>query len=56
METVTELLENNVKVLVSGITVNNDISSDVYNLEKINKINVLGGNHYSTEKFACDLL
>lgn len=53
METVTELLDNNVKVLISGITVNNDISSEVHSCEKANRINVLGGTHYSTEKFAC---
>ena len=53
METVTELLDNNVKVLISGITVNNDISSEVHRCEKANRINVLGGTHYSTEKFAC---
>ena len=53
METVTELLDNNVKVLISGITVNNDISSEVHRCEKANRIKVLGGTHYSTEKFAC---
>lgn len=52
-ETVDELLENDIKVLVSGITVKNEFSSEVHNLEKANQINVLGGTHYSTEKFAC---
>ena len=51
--TVAELLENNIKVLVSGVTVNNEVFSEVHKLEKANKINVLGGTHYSTEKFAC---
>jgi len=53
METIAELIEDNVKVLISGITVNNDISSEVHSCEKANKINILGGTHYSTEKFAC---
>lgn len=53
METVTELLDNNVKVLISGITTNNEIFSEVHKYEKENRINVLGGTHYSTEKFAC---
>ncbi len=53
METVAELLENNVKVLITGITVNNHFSSEVHRFEKENGINVLGGTHYSTEKFAC---
>lgn len=51
--TVNELIDNNIKVLVTGITVNNDISSEVHRCEKSNGINVLGGTHYSTEKFAC---
>ncbi len=53
METIAELLDNNVKVLISGITINNEVSSEIHNHEKANKINVLGGTHYSTEKFAC---
>jgi len=40
METVTEILDNNVKVLITGITVNNDISSEVHRCEKANGINV----------------
>ncbi len=32
---------------------NNNFSQEVHNFEKENKINVLGGTHYSTEKFAC---
>ena len=52
-EVVTELLENNIKVFISGITVNNAVSSEVHKLEKENRINILGGTHYSTEKFAC---
>lgn len=53
IDTVTELLDNNVKVLITGITVNNDFSSEVHRFEKENRVNVLGGTHYSTEKFAC---
>lgn len=53
IETVNELIDNNIKVLITGITVNNDISSEVHRCEKANGINVLGGTHYSTEKFAC---
>ncbi|NLU26768.1 MAG: hypothetical protein GXX00_06415 [Hungateiclostridium thermocellum] len=53
IETVNELIDNNIKVLITGITVNNDVSSEVHRCEKANGINVLGGTHYSTEKFAC---
>jgi putative NIF3 family GTP cyclohydrolase 1 type 2 len=52
-DTISEMLENNVKVLISGITVKNHNSSEVHELEQANHINVLGGTHYSTEKFAC---
>jgi|GEM_PF-4455162 len=45
-----KLLESNIKVLVTGITVNNAVSSEVHRKE--NGINILGGTHYPTEKFA----
>jgi Uncharacterized conserved protein len=46
MDTLHELVENNVRVLVTGITVNNSVSSEVHIFEKENGINVLGGTHY----------
>jgi putative NIF3 family GTP cyclohydrolase 1 type 2 len=52
-DTVSEMIENNVSVLITGISVNNESFSEVHKLEFINHINVLGGTHYSTEKFAC---
>lgn len=52
-DTVFEMIENNVKVLITGISVSNQNSSEVHKLEKDNSINLLGGTHYSTEKFAC---
>ncbi len=52
-DTVYEMLENNVNVLITGISVNNERDSEVHELEQKNCINVLGGTHYSTEKFAC---
>jgi putative NIF3 family GTP cyclohydrolase 1 type 2 len=51
--TVLEMLENKVNVLITGISVNNKDFSGVHELEQKNHINVLGGTHYSTEKFAC---
>jgi len=52
-ETISEMIENNVNTLITGIAVNNESYSEVHELEQINHINVLGGTHYSTEKFAC---
>jgi len=53
MGVVTALAEENIDLLVTGVTVKNEFSQEVHNFEKENKINVLGGTHYSTEKFAC---
>ena len=50
---VKELIENNINVLVSGLSCNNKYSSEAHKLEQENKINLLGGTHYSSEKFAC---
>lgn len=50
---VSEMIENKVNVLITGISVNNEYSAEVHELEQKNCINVLGGTHYSTEKFAC---
>ena len=52
-DTISEMLENNVKVLITGISVNNEHSAETHRREQENQINVLGGTHYSTEKFAC---
>jgi putative NIF3 family GTP cyclohydrolase 1 type 2 len=52
-DTVYEMLENNVNILITGISVNNESYSEVHELEQKSCINVLGGTHYSTEKFAC---
>ena len=50
---VNGMIENNIKVLVTGVTAHNEVSAEVHAFEKENHINVLGGTHYSTEKFAC---
>jgi putative NIF3 family GTP cyclohydrolase 1 type 2 len=52
-DTISEMVENNVNVLITGVSVNNERYSEIHKLEQKNCINVLGGTHYSTEKFAC---
>lgn len=47
-----EMVKENIKTLITGVTIVNDYSSQVHSFEKENGINVLGGTHYSTEKFA----
>ncbi len=50
---IEELIENNIKTLVTGITLKSDLSEAAHELLKNNRINLIGGTHYSTEKFAC---
>ncbi|MEG1256847.1 Nif3-like dinuclear metal center hexameric protein [Clostridium sp.] len=52
-ETFNDMIEDDLNVLITGVSVNNPKFSEVHELEKRNYINVLGGTHYSTEKFAC---
>lgn len=49
-----EIVRNNVNVLVTGITAKNDYSKEAHELAEQNGISILGGTHYSTEKFACE--
>lgn len=53
LDTVSEMIENNLHVLITGISSNSEAYSEVHEYERKNHINVLGGTHYSTEKFAC---
>jgi len=46
------MLNNNIKILITGVTIVNEYSEKSHKLEKENHINLLGGTHYSTEKFA----
>lgn len=52
-ETIQEIAQNNVNVLVTGITVKNDHSKKAHSFAEKRRINILGGTHYSTERFAC---
>jgi putative NIF3 family GTP cyclohydrolase 1 type 2 len=53
MEILPAVTGKAVSTLITGITVENEISAAVHQYEKENRINLLGGTHYSTEKFAC---
>ncbi|MCL2671643.1 MAG: Nif3-like dinuclear metal center hexameric protein [Clostridiales bacterium] len=50
---VRELIENDINVLITGISLHNARSSEVHSLEQAHGIYLLGGTHYSSEKFAC---
>ncbi len=53
VEMLEEIAESGVNVLVTGITAKNDHSQKSHDYAKKHNINILGGTHYSTEKFAC---
>lgn len=52
-----DILEECVKLgidtLVTGVTAKNSHSMKAHEFAEKNRINILGGTHYSTEKFAC---
>ena len=52
-ETIEEIAQNKVTVLITGITAKNEHSKKSHDFAKNHRINILGGTHYSTEKFAC---
>lgn len=47
-----EMQQEGIYTLITGVTLINDYSRAVHDWEQMNKINVLGGTHYATEKFA----
>lgn len=53
VEFLTLMAKEGVDAFVTGITVKNDHSAKAHEFAKDNKISLLGGTHYSSEKFAC---
>lgn len=53
IEVLKEVADAGINTFVTGITASNDYSRKVHDFAKEKKINLLGGTHYSTEKFAC---
>jgi putative NIF3 family GTP cyclohydrolase 1 type 2 len=53
LEILKEVFDEGVNTFITGITAKNNHSKLAHDFSKENKINVLGGTHYSTEKFAC---
>jgi len=48
-----EIARESINVYITGITAKNNHSAEPHKFAEENKINILGGTHYSTEKFAC---
>jgi len=53
LDILKEIEEKKVNILVTGVTANSDYSKKAHEFAEKNQINILGGTHYSTEKFAC---
>jgi len=53
IEFLEEIAKENVNTFVTGITVKNDHSKKDHEFAERKRINILGGTHYSTERFAC---
>jgi len=53
LEMLKEIMKEGINLFITGISVKNDHSKKAHEFAEKNKINVLGGTHYSTEKFAC---
>jgi len=50
---VQEVHEKKINTLVTGVSLVSEYSEKAHAFERENRINVMGGTHYSTEKFAC---
>lgn len=53
IEVLQEIINLGINTFVTGVTILNEYSKKIHEFEKENKINLIGGTHYSTEKFAC---
>lgn len=53
VEYLQQIADEGVNTFITGITAKNSHSQKAHDFAKQHKINVLGGTHYSTEKFAC---
>jgi putative NIF3 family GTP cyclohydrolase 1 type 2 len=53
LENLQDSFAEGVKTIITGISARNSHSEKTHAYEEANGINVLGGTHYSTEKFAC---
>lgn len=52
-ESIQEIADNDIKLLITGISNRNSHSEKAHQIAENYWISILGGTHYSTEKFAC---
>lgn len=53
VDTLKDIAKEGVNTFVTGITAKSEHSKEAHLFAQKNKINILGGTHYSTETFAC---
>jgi len=53
IDIVQEIINLGINTYITGVTILNEYSKKIHEFEKENRINLIGGTHYSTEKFAC---
>lgn len=53
VEMLEEIAKAGVNAFITGIAVKNEHSQKAHDCAQKHRINILGGTHYSTEKFAC---
>lgn len=53
VDALTEVYQAGANVFINGVTLKNEYSFKAHEYAKEHRINILGGTHYSTEKFAC---
>jgi len=56
MEVIPEIAKEGINTFVTGISSLNPHSKEAHDFLEKNKINLLGGTHYSTEAFACQAI
>jgi putative NIF3 family GTP cyclohydrolase 1 type 2 len=53
IDIIQEVMELGINTYVTGVVAINDYSKNTHEFEIENRFNLIGGTHYSTEKFAC---
>jgi len=54
LDILKEVVENGVSVFVTGISAKNNHSKKAHDYAESKGVSILGGTHYSTERFACE--
>jgi len=47
------LVDSGINTLLTGVTIASEYTKPAHDFAKLHGINLLGGTHYSSEKFAC---